>query len=518
VEIWLERVLAKDPDDRFSDANEMSLALEAAMRGKAPPPLTKTVVAPSWSEKTTRQSPPVFLSSSSQSVQKIFPTPSPPSAAQRAQEIYPPPATIPQKVGFAPWLIAAFIIVGIGAVAIAALIIPGIKGTGPLAMLSPATATKAIEIVVVDRPTDTPLPTFTIESVQTQAEVIKQSPTPSMIPPTQTELPPTPTTEPTSAQAPKNIGGADKIAFLNANDIWLIDVDGSNLIQLTNDGAEKTNLGWYPDGSAITYISGKCIWYVEVESTRIDQIACFESTEYLETFTFSPDGSQVAISVNRELYVVPWDLEKLRTVRYNRDLAAMSECPSLAPLRTASNTSEPVKRMRWSNDGQRIIILKLANIQGKLGDLIQIFNVQSCDYSPIRIDEIPASRFTLEGYDEILRIQNFGFDGNFLLAMVSYTRNDGFGHLYIYNTDLHRADMKVNPINGECCYRDPQFSPDGRYLIFVYQPFVADARSQLYYIPFGTIGSGANYEPIPLPDSFFENAREKPQPILRPVQ
>ena len=99
-----------------------------------------------------------------------------------------------------------------------------------------------------------------------------------------------------------------------------MNVDGSDLQQMTNDGAVKTNLSWLPDGSAITYISGKCINTVEVESTRIDFIACFESTEYLENFSFSPDGSQVAISLNRELYIVPWDLEALKSVRYNRDL------------------------------------------------------------------------------------------------------------------------------------------------------------------------------------------------------
>jgi Tol biopolymer transport system component len=314
------------------------------------------------------------------------------------------------------------------------------------------------------------------------------------------------------------VGGADKISFLNGNNVWMMNVDGSDLEQLTNDGAEKTNLSWLPNGSGISYISGKCIWYVEVESKRVEIISCFESTEYLENFTFSPDGTQVAISVNRELYVVPWDLERLQNVRYNSDLKAMSECNSLAPLLTSSNTSVPVKYMKWSNDGQRVVLIKLANVGGQLADLIQIFSLQSCEFSPIRTDEIPASRFSLEGYNNNPRILNFGFDRETLLAMVSYTRNSGYGHLYIYHTDEKRADLKVNPISDQCCYRDPEFSPDGRYLILVFQPFEAGARAQLYYIPYGTIGTGATYEPLPLPDSFFENPREQPQPVLRPAQ
>ncbi len=518
VEIWLERVLAKNPDDRFSDANEMSIALQAAMQGKAPPPLTKTVIAPTWSEETTRLNPPAFPQYADQQGHPLASAAKAESSAQARQDILiSPPDATPRKRVLTPWIIIAALVFGIGAIAIIGLIFSGMNGKGPLAMLAPATATKAIEFVVVDRPTSTPLSTSLQNATEVPDEEDNIQPTTTNVPPTSTEPPLTSTLESTAEPETLVIGGADKIAFLNGNEIFLMNVDGSDLQQLTNDRAEKTNLGWFPDGSAITYISGKCIWYLDIETTRIDTIACFESAEYLENFTFSPDGNQVAISVNRELYVVPWDLERLHNVRYNRDLAAMSECRSLAPFRSLTST-EPVKQMRWSNDGKRIIILKLANIQGKLGDLIQIYDFQSCDFPPNRIDEIPAGRFTLEDYDETLRIENIGFDGNLLMALISYTRNGGYGHLYVYNTSDQKVEARVNPINGECCYRDPQFSPDGRYLIFVYQPFEANARSYIYYIPYGSIGTGTSYKPLLLPESFFDDPRGKPQPILRPAQ
>ena len=518
VEIWLERVLAKDPDDRFSDANEMSIALQAAMQGKAPPALTKTVVAPSWSEETTKQNPIIVSKyparSEAQQIQSGYADPS--TQAHPDAHTFPPAPTT-EKRQWVPWLVVVVILLGIGAIVTFGLVFSGTNGKGPLAFLERATATQAVEYVVAERTTDTPIP----EPIEEEAEIViaeeETPPTLTSIPPTPTQPPLTPTLDPTEEPGIPILGGADKIAFLNANEIFMMNVDGSDLQQLTNDRAEKTNLGWFPDGSALSYISGKCIWYIDIESTGIDTIACFESAEYLEHFSFSPDGSQVAISVNRELYIVPWDLNQLQNVRYNRDLAAMSDCPSLAPFRSLSST-EPVKEMRWANDDQRIIILKLANVQGKLGDLIQIYDFQSCDFPPNRVDEIPASRFDFEDYNENLRIENFSFDGDILLALISYTRNGGYGHLYIYNTNARKVDSRVNPINGECCYRDPKFSPDGRFIIFVYQPYEADARSYLYYIPYGSIGTGANYEPIPLPESFFENPRGKPQPVLRPVQ
>ena len=61
-----------------------------------------------------------------------------------------------------------------------------------------------------------------------------------------------------------SLGGADMIAFLSNKDIWLINVDGSGLIQLTKDAAVKHNLQWSPDGQSLFYISGKCVQSVTV--------------------------------------------------------------------------------------------------------------------------------------------------------------------------------------------------------------------------------------------------------------
>lgn len=496
IEVWLEKVLAKEPDERFSTAREMAEALTDAMQGKTPPPSSsKTMIASGWEPPTTQQPPSVVLA---------------PQAAAPVAVPLPLPTSTKRR-----WLsisIGAAALLGIGAIAVIVLVFSGLRGSGPLAMLAQATAANPATVTSVVK-THTPEPTIE-QLVDMPAEA---SPTPL---PTATAAPPTATLEPTATSIPDvlTIGGADKIAFLNSNNIWLTNVDGSDLQQLTNDGAKKSNLGWTPDGSAVTYISGKCIWSVEIDSLRVDFIACFETAEFLDTFSISPDGTQAAISLNRELYVIPYDKERLSEARFHTDLREMSECAILSPLLTSLETIVPVKFLRWSEDGQKIAILILSNDGGKQVDLIRFLEIQSCEYGLIRIDEFPATRFTIDGYNNSPYIQNFGYDGNYLFAMVSYARNDGFGDLYIYNTDLHRADLKINPINGKCCYRDPQFSPDGRYLIFAYQPYEAGATAQLYYIPFSSMGTGAQYEPLPLPEGLFDYPREKPQPALRPSQ
>ena len=98
--------------------------------------------------------------------------------------------------------------------------------------------------------------------------------------------------------------------------------------------------------------------------------------------------------------------------------------------------------------------------------------------------------------------------------------NDGFGDLYIYNSESGTADLAVNPIESACCYRDPQWSPDGRYLFFVFQNENPKDKNKIlfYFIKYATFGAGEKYEPIPLEDSLFKSPTEKPMPILRPAK
>jgi len=83
--------------------------------------------------------------------------------------------------------------------------------------------------------------------------------------------------------------------------------------------------------------------------------------------------------------------------------------------------------------------------------------------------------------------------------------------------ETYREKLYVNPIDGVCCYRDVEWSPDGSYLLFAFQNYLQGSSSttQLYYIPYGSIGTGATYEPLPLP--IITDPREKPQPVLRPA-
>ena len=86
-----------------------------------------------------------------------------------------------------------------------------------------------------------------------------------------------------------------------------------------------------------------------------------------------------------------------------------------------------------------------------------------------------------------------------LFSLTGFIRNGGYGNLYVYNMERHQpyttipGATYIDPVNGTCCYRDPRWSPDGQYLLFVFQDIGLgdNSVSKLYYIPYGTIGTGA---------------------------
>jgi Tol biopolymer transport system component len=143
-------------------------------------------------------------------------------------------------------------------------------------------------------------------------------------------------------------------------------------------------------------------------------------------------------------------------------------------------------------------------------------DITYCNARPTPLDEFPSTRFRL---GQITRLENVGWDGFFNFALVKIERNEGFGSLYFYNSDLHRPVTSTNPIDGVCCYRDPSFSPDGSYLAFAFQDIrpAPNSKTELYYVPVGTLFTGLSYTPIPLPEGFFSNLKESPQPVARPA-
>jgi Tol biopolymer transport system component len=303
------------------------------------------------------------------------------------------------------------------------------------------------------------------------------------------------------------------IAFLNNNDIWVIGVDGSNPVQVTKDGARKNDLQWSPDGKSLFYISGKCIQSVPVAGGEVTQITCFTAADYLEAFEISPDGKQVAISLNRVLYIVPFDLTAISNAHTWPQLQDMNGCFTYGKLPNQA----PPKSARWSNDGTKIAVNINSTESGQL-DVISILDISTCGSTAPRVlDNFPALRFTMNAYNVFKTIPSFDWDGNTLFVLNSRYRYE-LGYLYEYNTETMHS-KNLDPLQTSCCYTEARFSPDGSFLLFAYQnPNEGEyAKTQLYYISYGSIGSGASFTPLILPDGFFSTPDEHLDATLRPA-
>jgi serine/threonine protein kinase len=331
--------------------------------------------------------------------------------------------------------------------------------------------------------------------------------------PTETAVPsPTPTESPTPPPAGPVIAGADKIAFINGGEIWSANLDGSDLRQLTQDGTLKRYLRWLPDGNGVSYLSGKCILVASLEGL-VDTVTCFNSSEHLDSFQVSPDGRRVALSLDRQLYLLPFDLGALRQADRHSKLKAMADCAELAPYqRNAAYYSV------WSTDSNRMAVVIMGVLKdGRRGDLVQVIPVDRCIANPLIAVHFPDPHFAYPEYDRYPTLQNLAWNGQALFAFHGLTRNEGFGNLHIFNMETYKAYLSVNPVEGKCCYRDPQWSPDGTYLLFAFQDMGQGEASttRLYYVPYGSIGTGASYEPLPLP--VITNPLEQPGAVLRPA-
>ena len=353
-----------------------------------------------------------------------------------------------------------------------------------------------------DASTSTPQPatTATIPATLTQN------------PPTSTSIP-TLTAEPTPEAVFPGIGGAINIAFTSNREVFLMDMDGQNAIQLTNTNIPKFDLQWLPGGQDILYIQGKCVYTVnaEVSDTGPEEIACF-TDEYFEGFRVSPDGSHVAISIGRRLLILPFDRELLSTAQTAVELQRSENlCIDYAEV--------TVKSAQWSSDGKSLAILyqgAVGNLN-RLGEAVRVLDVNliRCEaVDPLLIDEFPGRHFTPDGYASNPVMPSYHWDGDGQFVFTTYIRNGGYGELYLYDmTTLE--EQRINPVNGTCCYRSAIFSPDGSHILFAYQDIGEgfESRTQLYYVP---LDGSDPVVPFRLPLGYFTDPRENILFALRP--
>jgi serine/threonine protein kinase len=499
IEAVVEKAMAKNKEDRFATAIQFSTALNAVARQENPDYQPATVIArpPVSSNTPTRFDPNQATAISASPLPDML-------DATRIAAVRPTP--LPKKKSM-PWL---WIALGI----MLCFVLAG--GTAFLfrgnlaAIFQPATGTPEIRIASrtsqIVLPTNTPETLPVLETPSVSNSPIQASPSPE---------PPTLTPESAAPILPV-VGGADQVAFINGNNIYTMNVDGSSLKQLTTDGTLKKSLQWMPGGNALIYISGKCIFILDVTSLDNSPLTCFPSAKDLDAFEISPDGNLVAVSLEHDLFVVDFKPGNFKGVDDYSLLLKMPACRTIINSQTViNNKTQPyhvITRLRWSPDSKRIAFA----IIGGLGrESIGVLDIFGCDQTkPLPTNFFPEGIFSMDGYEVRPVIPSFDWNDKDLFLLNGSVAKSLYGPLYSYNFDKYLAE-KINPINGTCCYLDASWSPDNTYLFFTFRNPAASSEPQFYYLFFGTIGTGIDYKPIPLPSGTLTEPRE---PVLRPAR
>ncbi len=249
VNAALVRALELKPDDRFESLAAFKTALFADVTAQTRPvsAFQSTIKAADSAQSTLLK--PVGAQS---------------TVARPAGETVPAPPTAPRPAGLPGWVIpvgiaVAVVVVGFVGLSLAGIV--GIAGFSALRATPTPTATRTLA-PTVPVPTGTPL-------LATDTPT-PEPPTPTSTPPplpTDTPTPEPPTATPTVAGTP--VGGGGRLAFISNRDgqsyqVYTMNADGSDVTQITFDPVNKwdprwlfngTQLAWSPDGTKLLYVA-----------------------------------------------------------------------------------------------------------------------------------------------------------------------------------------------------------------------------------------------------------------------
>lgn len=490
----LDIAMAKKPEDRYQSAGEFAKAIQAITTGVHRKPTIQPVTSSTPPQGLQAATPPSQLTpaaksqpaaSASVKVSSSGKAPIPPMAApsaggriqgarpqQKTTAAQPTPTA--KRRSILPvwgWIIGLLLVVLVSLFALFRL-----GGFNPFNSLQ--------------NPLLKPNPTQAIETKVSQDQ--------------QTVVPP--------SASPGVLGQADKLAFVRASDIWASNLDGSDLAQLTSDGEAKTNLHWTPDGQSVIYTSGSCIKLVGLQTREVVTLTCFAGVPLISAFDISPDGQQVALGLDQtSLYLLPYtQLFTLREDSLPAEVALVASCSYFSPY----DTGDVLKAVTWSMSSHSLALLLSTLVDGVYRDEVSIVDFKQCASTPEQVKEILPTHFlfTLRGYFDHPEITSLSWSSEDQLIFNGYVK-DGFGDLQLYN--LSQDESQVLAPNGECCYRDAHWSPDGTYLLYTYQPEPGGEIS-LFYVPVSALSEpGVQAASLSLPAGFLSGSQGSLQPALR---
>jgi len=252
---------------------------------------------------------------------------------------------------------------------------------------------------------------------------------------------------------------ASKIAFTSARDgnreIYVMNADGSNPINLTNNPDNDNFPAWSSDGSKIAFASNRDgyhdIYVMNADGSNQTRL----TKNYAEDASpaWSPDGSKIAFAsmegdliASREIYVMNADGSNQARLTKN-----------------SASDSAPA----WSPDGSKIAFTSFRGVIGnkrkRVGNM-EIYVMNADGSNQIRLTKNPAASPYAPYALAICESPAWSPDGS-KIAFAS-NRYNRFGNvkIYVMNAD---GSKQTRLTNNSAYDASPAWSPDGSKIAFV---------------------------------------------------
>ncbi len=481
----IEKALSVHPDDRYQNADEFKQALSGTGLSAKRKVIDQGVLKPLGSQpiKSVKTG-----EASAQADKKIFggwlEKPIPISTPLKDDEFQPMPRPQPNR-GRGCLMSFVFLLVllisTIGAIYIiqperakewlAALPLAASPTATTTITPLPATPTEVPTLLPTDLPTativlatETPVPTATTEALlatQTPTQTLPPTLTPTATF-TYTNSPTvTPTITKTSKYTPTATpqgGGHGQIAFASDQSgipqIWLVDIAGTELHQLTDVQWGACQPDWSPDGTRLVFISpceensetygSASLFIINADGSGLEPLPTTGGGDFDPAW--SPDGKYLAFTSMRDDF---------RPQIYVMDL----ESKDVQKLSIDHRDQQP----EWSPDGAKIIFSTTRN------GPYQLWTMNPDGSDPHRFS---ASGGSLWDLDPIMSP-----DGHVLI----FTQKEQFGVPRLMGASYPEggtAEFRVYPVHGGIPMREANFSPDGFWLAF--ESWAAGAEHSIY--------------------------------------
>jgi hypothetical protein len=226
-------------------------------------------------------------------------------------------------------------------------------------------------------------------------------------------------------------------------DLYIMNADGTNPIQLTNAPGEEISPSWSPDGAKLVYIGSsdgtRALYTINADGTGATQMAAGDG--FVDDPVWSPDGSQIAYVVDANIWVMNADGSDPARLTTGGGYASPAWSPDSA-------------RIAFAHSGADGLVIRLMDADG--ANVTQLTDSAFRSATPVFSADGDSIFFSSDrgGTWDLYRLSlNGGGDG--APEAVNLTRNPA---LYSYA---------------------PRISPDGTQILFVVRGLPLESLSDI---------------------------------------